>query len=139
MRYVFILMAIFGIVISGLALQEHYREEGTAPCSINSRWDCGIVNKSEFAVIMGIPVAAIGIAGYLLLGALGGLRWYRLLSLASLGALGFSLYLTYIEAKVLGVYCIYCVISLGVITLFTLLSLGTVTTNALRERRTRTA
>lgn len=139
MRYVFILVAIVGVVVSGLALEEHYREDGQAPCSINDRWDCGIVNKSEYAVIWKIPVAALGIAGYLLLGVLGGLRWYRLLTLACFGALAFSLYLTYIEARILGVYCIYCVISLGLIVLMTLLAAISVAVFSRRARRTGTA
>jgi vitamin-K-epoxide reductase (warfarin-sensitive) len=135
MRYVFILLAIVGIIVSALALHEHYREEGQAPCSINDKWDCGIVNKSPYAVLWKVPVAGIGIAGYLMLGVLGGLRRYRLLTVFSLCALGFSLYLTWIEARVLGVYCIYCVISLGIIGAFTLLSVGTAAGQAIRERR----
>src|SRR5512133_3242248 len=105
MRYVFILLAICGIVVSALALREHYRED-ESPCSINDKWDCGIVNKSQFAVIAGVPVATIGIAGYLLMGVLGGLRRHRLLLAMTLAGLAFSLYLTHIEAKVLGVWCI---------------------------------
>ncbi len=139
MRYVFILLALVGIVVSSLALHEHYREEGQAPCSINDKWDCGIVNKSEYAVIWKIPVAAIGIAGYLVLGVLGGLRWYRLMTLLTLAALAFSFYLTYVEAKILGVYCVYCVISLGIICAFTLLGIITVIVNGRRDRRVSTA
>ncbi len=123
MRYLFILLALFGIVVSSLALREHYRE-GESPCSINDKWDCGIVNKSPYAMIGPIPVAAIGIAGYFLIGALGAMRRYVLLVLAALVGLGFSLYLTRIEAKVLGVWCIYCVISLATISLTTLLAVA---------------
>jgi vitamin-K-epoxide reductase (warfarin-sensitive) len=133
-RYVFILLALAGIVVSGLALHEHYRTEGIAPCSINDKWDCGVVNKSDYAVIWKIPVAAIGIAGYLLMGVLGGLRWYRLLTVATLGAMSFSLYLTYVEAKILEVYCIYCVISLGIITIMTLLAAGSVIASRRNQR-----
>lgn len=123
MRYVFILFALFGIVVSSLALREHYRE-GLSPCSINDKWDCGIVNKSPYAMIGPVPVAAIGIAGYLFLGVLGAMRRYGWLLLASLVGLGFSLYLTHIEAKVLGVWCIYCVMSLATISLTTLLAVA---------------
>ena len=133
MRYVFILLALFGIVVSSLALREHYRE-GLSPCSINDKWDCGIVNKSPYAMIGPIPVAAIGIAGYLLLGGLGAIRRYTWLLLASLVGLGFSLYLTHIEAKVLGVWCIYCVMSLGAISLI-LLAIATVVVMRTRRRR----
>jgi len=132
-RYVFILLALTGIVVSSLALREHYRED-TSPCSINDKWDCGIVNKSPYAMIGPVPVAAIGIAGYLLMGALGGLKRYRLLLAAALAGLAFSLYLTHIEASVLGVYCIYCVISLGVVSLMTFLAIGTVAVQTMRRR-----
>ncbi len=136
LRYVFILLALAGIIVSTLALREHYRTEGIAPCSINDKWDCGVVNKSDYAMLFGkIPVAGIGIAGYLLLGILGGLRWYRLLLLASIPGLAFSLYLAHIEASILEVWCIYCVISLGLISTITLLSVGTVTANFYRAKK----
>jgi vitamin-K-epoxide reductase (warfarin-sensitive) len=125
MKYLFVLLATLGIVVSTLALREHYRTEGDAPCSINERWDCGIVNKSPYAVVQGtgIPVAVLGIAGYLLLGALAWRRAYGLLLAAAIIGLAFSLYLARIEAHVLGVWCIYCVISLGDISLITVLAL----------------
>jgi len=127
MRHVLVVLAALGIVVSALALREHYRTEGDSPCSINERWDCGIVNHSPYAVVRGtgIPVAVLGIAGYLLMGALAWRRAYRLLLVAALAGLAFSLYLAHIEAHVLGVWCIYCAISLGDISLITLLSLGT--------------
>ncbi len=124
MRYILILLAVLGIVVSALALREHYRTD-TSPCSINERWDCGIVNHSPYAMLAGIPVAILGIAGYLLMSALAWRRAWRLLLAASLVGLAFSLYLAHIEARVLGVWCIYCVISLGDISLMTLLALGT--------------
>ena len=120
MRWVLVVLAILGVVVASLALREHYRTD-TSPCSINDRWDCGIVNHSPYAKFGGIPVAVIGIAGYLLLGLLAMGRSYRLMLLPALIGLAFSLYLTRIEARILGVYCIYCVISLGIISLMTLL------------------
>ena len=126
MRYVLVLLAVIGIVASSLALREHYRTEGFAPCDINDRWDCGIVNKSPFAVLGGVPVAAIGIAGYLLMGALVLKGAYRPLLAAAIIGLGFSLYLAHIERDILGVWCIYCVISLAAISLMSMLSLAKV-------------
>lgn len=125
MRWVLVVLCVLGIVAASLALREHYRED-TSPCSINERWDCGIVNHSPFAMFHGIPVAMIGIAGYVFLGALAMARWYRLMLLAALGGLAYSLYLAHIEKDVLGVWCIYCVISLGMISIITLLTAGTV-------------
>jgi len=125
MRWVLILLAIAGIAASSLALREHYRTD-PSPCSINEKWDCGIVNHSPYAMLYGIPVAVIGIAGYLLLGVLAFMRSYRAMLVAAFGGLGFALYLAHIESAVLGVWCIYCAISLGVISLLSLLVLGTV-------------
>src|SRR6266403_2580277 len=126
MKYVLILLAALGIAASALALREHYRTYGEAPCDINDRWDCGIVNHSPYAVFPhskphGVPVAIIGIAGYLLLGILALKRVYWVMLALAIPALAFSLYLARIEAHVLGVWCVYCVISLATISLMTLL------------------
>ena len=121
MRYLISVLALAGLVVSALALQVHYSTT-TEPCDINAKWDCGIVNHSPFAEVLHIPVAALGIAGYLAMAALALARRRRLLAVLALAALGFSLYLTYIEKYVLEVYCIYCVTSLGIIVLTTLLS-----------------
>jgi len=134
MRWVLIVLAVVGIAVSSLALREHYRTDAS-PCSINERWDCGIVNHSPYAMLFGVPVAVIGIAGYLLLGILAFQKAYRLMLAAALGGLGFALYLAHIESAVLGVWCIYCVISLGVISLTSLLVLGTVAVNLLLRSR----
>ena len=124
MRWVLVVLATIGVVVASFALREHYRTD-SSPCSINDKWDCGIVNHSPYAVFAGIPVAVIGIAGYLLLGALAWMRAYRAMLVPVLVALAFSLYLTRIEARILGVFCIYCVISMGIVGLFTLLTIGT--------------
>jgi uncharacterized membrane protein len=125
MRWVLVVLAVVGIVVSSLALREHYRTDAS-PCSINERWDCGIVNHSPYAVFHGVPVAVIGIVGYLLLGALaagGAYAW--MLPLVTV-ALVFAIHLADIEEFVLGVWCVYCVISLGVITLMTVLVIAKV-------------
>jgi vitamin-K-epoxide reductase (warfarin-sensitive) len=116
LRFVIAILAVAGIVVSSLALQVHYSTD-VQPCSINEKWDCGIVNHSRFAEFAHVPVAAIGIAGYALLGMLALLRFKRLLLAASLLGLAFALYLTNIEAHVLQVWCLYCVISQGIIAL----------------------
>ena len=134
MRYLVALLAIAGFIVSGLALHVHYSTE-TQPCSINEKWDCGIVNHSPYAEIRGVPVATIGIAGYLLIGVLAFMRRRALLLLASLAGMAFALYLTNIEAKVLGVWCLYCVISQAVIAAITLLAIGWVVWYALERGR----
>jgi len=133
LRYLIAVLAIAGIVVSALALRVHYSTE-TAPCSINEKWDCGIVNHSPYAEIRGVPVAAIGIGGYLLIGILALLRRRGLLLIATLIGMAFALYLTQIEARVLGVWCLYCVISQGIIAVLTLLAIGWVVWYAMRRK-----
>ncbi len=134
MRWVLIILAVAGIVVSSLALREHYRTEAS-PCSINARWDCGVVNHSPFAMLFGIPVAVIGIVGYLLLGALALGRAYPWMLPLTTGAFAFAVHLADVESMVLGAWCIYCVISLGVITLMTLLVIGKVIANSMQPSR----
>jgi vitamin-K-epoxide reductase (warfarin-sensitive) len=135
-RYLVALLAVAGMTVSVLALRVHYSTE-SAPCSINEKWDCGIVNHSPYAEVRGVPVAAIGIAGYFLLGILALMRRRSLLLLAALIGMAFALYLTNIEAKVLGVWCVYCVISQGIIAALLLLSIGWSVFYALRRDNAR--
>jgi len=134
MRWLIILVAIVGLTAAVLASHEHFRTH-TSPCSINEKWHCGTVNKSSYALFGGVLVADIGVAGYLLLGALAFKKWWPVLAAASVVGLAFSLYLAHIEKDILYVWCIYCVISLGAISTITLLSLGTVVAQLVRKPR----
>jgi vitamin-K-epoxide reductase (warfarin-sensitive) len=133
MKYLLLIVAVLGITVSSLALREHYREYGDSPCSINEHWDCGVVNHSPYAMVGPIPVAVLGILGYILMAALAFRRSYRLLLVPTFAGLSFSLYLANIEKNILGVWCIYCVISLGIISLMSLLTLGTVVSQFVRK------
>ena len=133
MRYLIAVLALAGVVVSSLALRVHYHT-GTEPCSINEKWDCGIVNHSPYAEIAHIPVAAIGILGYLALAGLALARKRSLLAIAALPGLAFALYLSHIEKSILEVWCVYCVISQGIIALVTLLSLGWLVASKLSGR-----
>jgi len=54
MKHLLAILALSGIeVVSAFALRERYRTD-TSPCSINERWDCGIVNHSPYATLGGI-------------------------------------------------------------------------------------
>lgn len=123
MRYLVALLAVAGVVVSSLALQVHY-STATQPCSINEKWDCGLVNHSSYSVLFHVPVAAIGIGGYLLIGLLALLRRRGLLFVSTLLGLGFALYLTHVEKDILEVWCLYCVISQCLIALIVLLCLA---------------
>lgn len=149
MKYILLILALLGMVVSSLALREHYREYGDSPCSINEHWDCGVVNHSPYALLGGVfdqlgihahipmlsgmPVATAGILGYIVMAVVAFRQAYRLLLALILASLAFSLYLAHIERDVLGVWCVYCVISLGLISLMCLLNLGTVISGFMRK------
>ncbi|MGA9671516.1 MAG: vitamin K epoxide reductase family protein [Terracidiphilus sp.] len=135
MRFLIVLLALAGVVVSALALRVHY-DTGTEPCSINEKWDCGIVNHSPFAEIAHVPVGAIGVAGYLVLAVLALARRRAWLAGLAVVAFGFALYLSNIERSVLQVWCLYCVISQGIIALLMLLSLGWLGAAMRSKRRT---
>jgi vitamin-K-epoxide reductase (warfarin-sensitive) len=136
MRYVIAVLALVGAVVSGLALQVHYTV-GTTPCSINEKWDCGIVNHSSYSLVAGIPVALIGIVGYLALMWLGLARQRAVLTVAAVAGLAFALYLAHVERDILGVWCLYCVISLADIALMTLLGVIWLITDTIQRQRNR--
>jgi uncharacterized membrane protein len=133
-RYLIVLFAILGVIASSLALKVHYDDPGKEPCSINDKWDCGVVNHSPYAMIHGVPVAAIGIAGYVLIAVVAFMRRRGLLLLLVLIGLGFALHLSNIEAQVLEVWCLYCVISQAIIAVLTVLSLIWLAWPKLRSR-----
>src|SRR5947209_14897969 len=103
MRFLIALLALAGVFVASLALRIHYSTD-TQPCSINEKWDCGIVNHSPFAEIAHVPVAGIGIVGYLVIAGLSLARRRWLVAAAALVGLAFSLYLTHIEKDVLQVW-----------------------------------
>jgi uncharacterized membrane protein len=146
MKYLLVILAVLGIVVSSLALREHYREYGDSPCSINEHWDCGVVNHSKYALVGGaiealkpvpglgsLPVATAGIIGYVLIAVLAWIRAYRALLVVLVGALAFSLYLANIEKTILGVWCIYCVISLGIVCVLVVADLAVVVARVVRR------
>ncbi|MBI4449851.1 vitamin K epoxide reductase family protein, partial [Candidatus Uhrbacteria bacterium] len=113
------------------ALWQHYAPLGSAFCNLGETFSCDIVNKSAFSEVFGIPVALLGVLGYVGIGslALGALvdtaqraRLLPVLLTVSLIGLVFSLYLTYIELFVIGAVCILCVTSQALILAITALA-----------------
>src|SRR6266481_2134518 len=91
-------LAVGGAAVSSVSLYHHYGTSKTSYCEVGENFNCDIVNRSTYSAISGIPVALIGIVGYLALLALA--TFYRSqaetparLALASLAGLGFALYL----------------------------------------------
>ena len=120
-------LAVAGIAVSTVSLQRHYAKSASAFCDFGERFNCDVVNRSEYSSVMGIPVAGIGMLGYGALLVL--VTVYRSraetpmrLLAAAVAGLGFALYLTYIEGYVLDTWCILCLSSLGMIAGITVLA-----------------
>lgn len=110
------------MIVSGVSLQRHYAKSETQFCEFGEKFNCDIVNRSEYSSVVGIPVAGIGLAGYGLLLALSTVFRVRpetptRLLIASIAGLAFAFRLTYIEGYVLTTWCILCLISLALIFL----------------------
>jgi vitamin-K-epoxide reductase (warfarin-sensitive) len=132
------LLAILGVVVSSVSLYHHFSNSKTSFCDIGSSFNCDLVNRSQYSSFAGVPVALIGIAGYLLILTFATL--YReeaetplMLMIASLVGLGFALYLTYIEARVLYAWCILCLSSLATIAAISVLASITAMTSTKRD------
>ena len=131
------LLAILGVAVSSVSLYHHFSNSKTSFCDIGQSFNCDLVNRSQYSSFAGVPVALLGIVGYLLILAFATL--YRgkaetplILMIASLAGLGFALYLTYIEARVLYTWCILCLSSLATIAAISVLASITAMTTAKR-------
>jgi uncharacterized membrane protein len=121
------LLAAVGVAISSVSLYHHLGTSKTSFCDLGPSFNCDLVNRSSYSTVLGLPVALIGIVGYLLIFSLATL--YRekaetplLLLAGSLAGLIFALYLTYIEGRVLYAWCILCLSSLATILVISVLS-----------------
>jgi len=118
-----------GIFISGYLVTKRFTG-GSLSCT---RWaQCDVVNNSVYSQFYGVPVSVLGLAGYLLLLALGlaalwttGCAQRRILLLSlvlSVGGVGFSGYLTYLEIYVIEALCAWCIASAIVIALLAIIT-----------------
>jgi uncharacterized membrane protein len=121
------MLAVAGAIVSSVSLYHHYGTSQTTYCDFGETFNCDIVNRSTYSTILGVPVALIGIAGYLTVLVLS--TFYRnnaetpaRLAFAALSGLGFALYLTYVEKFILAAWCVLCLSSLAVILSIAVLS-----------------
>ena len=124
MRRLIAAIALVGLGIAGYLTVVHY--SGGAPvCAIAH--GCATVQKSRYAELAGLPVAALGLVGYVaILASLArdSETARTVTAFLSLAGFGFSLWLTYVEVGVLHAICIWCV---GSALCMTLLAALTVT------------
>ena len=130
-------LAIAGILVSSFSLYHHFSKSRTSFCDVGQSFNCDLVNRSSYSTFHRMPVALLGILGYLLILSLATV--YRekaetpfFLAGAALVGLCFALYLTYIEGFVLHAWCIVCLSSLALISAIAIVSFVNAA-NALRR------
>jgi uncharacterized membrane protein len=101
-----------GVGIATYLTVVHYA--GIDPVCAGGSGGCHTVQASDYAELAGVPVALLGLAGYLAIAASlfvpGDAGRAAGMGLALAGA-GFSLYLTYLELWVIDAVCQWCVAS----------------------------
>jgi len=120
-------LACSGALVSSGSLYHHLSTSRDSFCDLSQSFNCDLVNRSQYSTLHGVPVALIGIVGYLLILALATIYRQKaetpmMLLAASISGTVFALYLTYLEAYVIHAWCILCLSSLAVIASLTLTS-----------------
>ncbi len=110
-------LATLGLLASAYLTWVHFA--GLEPVCAAGSHGCRTVQASRYATVLSIPVAVLGLAGYvgLLLAAVsrGEAGAYLGFLVALVGTL-FSAYLTYLEVFVIGAVCQWCVASAAIMT-----------------------
>lgn len=125
LRRTLIVMAVLGTGLAAYLTYIHYA--GIKPLCGRNGGSCEIVQTSKYSHLLGVPVALLGLIGYVLI--LGSLlapeeeRFRFATAALVLGGFGFSVYLTYREVFSLEKICEYCVSSAILLTLMLPLSL----------------
>jgi uncharacterized membrane protein len=117
LRLVAIVLAAIGLCVAAYLTYIHY--EGIKPvCGLGG--DCEKVQTSEWSKLAGVPVAVLGLVGYVaILVTLFIDREQALVAgaLFALAGFGFSAYLTYRELFSIDAICQWCVASAVIMTL----------------------
>jgi uncharacterized membrane protein len=108
-------LAAAGALIAGYLTWVHFAE--LEPFCVGGGGACERVQSSPYARLAGVPVAVIGLAGYLAILASLALPDRSLTAFLALVGAGFSAYLTYLELAVIHAICQWCVASAIVMSL----------------------
>ena len=106
------LLALAGVGVAGYLTWVHYAE--LAPVCVGGSDACERVQNSEYAELLGVPVALLGLGGYLaLLASLALPEAIGSVAAAFITVCGamFSVYLTWVEVAELQALCQWCVVS----------------------------
>jgi uncharacterized membrane protein len=116
LRRTVLVLAVLGVGVAGYLTYVHYA--GIAPVC-NIAHGCVKVQTSKYAHLAGIPVAVLGLVGYVtILAALAvdGEAGRLVAALTALVGFGFSAYLTYRELFTIDAICQWCVASAVLMT-----------------------
>lgn len=116
-------LAAVGLAIAGYLTWVHY--SGDEPLCLASG-ACERVQSSDYAKVAGVPVALLGLVGYLAILAslaIRGEAGRMATALLALAGFGFSAYLTYAEVFEIEALCQWCVASAVIMTLIAGLSM----------------
>jgi uncharacterized membrane protein len=117
-----VVVATAGLAIAAYLTAVHYAG-GTPVCAVSH--GCATVQQSSYAELGGVPVALLGLLGYvaiLVSLARDGEAARTATAFLALGGFGFSAWLTYVEVARLDAICIWCVGSAVCMTLLAALS-----------------
>jgi uncharacterized membrane protein len=130
-RQAIVLLALVGLLVATYLWLYKVGVLGELKCGTGS---CEYVQTSPYAEVLGVPVAFIGVVGYVVLFLVGLLglqpkfqedrRVTTLLALLATVGFGFTLYLTAIELFVLHAICRWCVGSAVIMTAIWALTLA---------------
>lgn len=118
------ILSVIGVFLALYLLYNYYSPTPSTVCDISGKLNCGAVSKGGIlATFLGIPVAIIGLAGYVFIFISSIIKNTKLLfAMATFGML-FCLRMTILEIFVVKVYCPICLACQLVMTLLFLLSL----------------
>jgi uncharacterized membrane protein len=123
LRIAALVFAALGIGVAGYLTYVHYA--GLQPFCAGGSHGCERVQSSTYAALGGIPVAVLGLGGYVGIAAAllapGELARLSAAALALIG-FGFSAYLTYLELFVIDAVCQWCVTSAVLLTVLAVLT-----------------
>jgi uncharacterized membrane protein len=116
-------LAVIGVAIAGYLTWVHYA--GLKPFCVGGGGACERVQSSKWSELAGVPVAVLGLGGYLLLlGSLllPGETGRMATALLALVGAGFSAWLTFVELTKIDAICQWCAASAAIMVLLAIVS-----------------
>jgi uncharacterized membrane protein len=116
-------VVLAGIGVASYLTYVHYA--GLQPFCAGGGHGCERVQSSSYARLGGIPVALLGLGGYLAIAAAllaPGERARLAAAALAVSGFGFSAYLTYLELFVIDAICQWCVASAVLLTLLSVIT-----------------